>query len=328
MRTLFSRRNAKRNGRILLILIFVGFVAVKLQRIDSNMHAIAKGSTRRFLPSHIVSQFEHNPQWEVTTSPELVSFVNVITQQPFRWLNKGLQAYAFESQDGEYVLKFFQQQRLRDKPLHENFFQYLFSQSFRDKTILVKVHRDEIFVSSKLAFEEIAQESGILYVHLNKTDNLLRGVKIIDATGQSYRIRPDDTSFLIQRKAHYILPTITALMNNKDIRGAKMRLDQIFDLLVTLAKKGMVDGDNALIRNNNIGFIRDRAIYIDTGHIVKQADLNVKKQMEHEFHKRLEPLYEWLCFNYPELASYYDMRRQEIIASLSPPAPMHIALEQ
>lgn len=304
-----------------LFAVFVAFsigINIKLNRIENQLHEMTR-SGKRFSPAHVLCQFNYRQDWDVEVSPELVTYVNVITQQPFHWLAKGFQAYAFESQDGEYVLKFFQQQRLQEKTFKTNPFSFLFSKSFREKADFVKNHREEIFSSSKLAFEEIPRESGILFVHLNKTENLLRGIRISDPMGQGHKIKGDEASFLIQRKATYIRPTFKELMVKGDVEGAKRRLDQIFDLLLTLAKKSIVDGDIALIRNNNIGFTKDRAIYIDTGHLVKKTDVDVKKQMDYEFKKRLKPLYDWLNIEYPVLADYYELRRHEIITALKEP---------
>lgn len=298
-----------------LVIFLAGFVAIKIHRIDTHLRELSKGG-KRFSPAHIVSEFDHNPAWDVKVSDDLYSFVNVITQQPFFWLSKGFQAYAFVSEDNEYVIKFFQQQRLRERPFLEHPFAYIFHKSFRDKCAYIKHHREEIFSSSKLVFEEIPEETGILFVHLNKTVDLLRGIRLRDSAGQSFKIKPDRVSFIIQRKAQYVLPTLTQCMKEGKVDMAKARLDQIFDLLLTLAKKGIVDSDYALIRNNNIGFTKDRAIYIDTGHITKNVNLDAKKQMEYEFRKRLRPLYDWLTIKYPELAAYFDMRKVEILASM------------
>lgn len=58
--------------------------------------------------------------------------------------------------------------------------------------------------------------------------------------GQTHKIRPDRSSFIIQRKATYIFPTITEHMENNDLKGAKARIDQIFSLLTTLAKRELL----------------------------------------------------------------------------------------
>jgi len=292
------------------------FLIAKLNRIDMHVQEITRTSNH-FNPSNIVVELPANPQYDIKMSPDLISFVNVVTQQPFRWLAKGFQAYAFESQDGEYVVKFFQQHRLRDRAFSEHPVEYFFSKNYRERMAFNKEHRSEIFDSSKISFEEIPEETGVLFIHLNKTEGLLHGIRLVDCLGQAYKIKPDNACFLIQRKAQYILPTITELMKKGDVEGAKARVNQVLDLLLTLARKGIMDGDYALIRNNNIGFIKDRAIYIDTGHIAKPKDPNAKKQMEYEFKRRLKPLCDWLRVKYPELAAHYETRRGEIMLALT-----------
>jgi len=287
----------------------------KTSRVDTHLKSIAH-SNNPFVLANIVNKLDHNPDWEVKMSQDRISFINVITQQPFRWLAKGFQAYAFESQDGEYVLKFFQQTRLAPRAFADKPVEYLFSKSYRDKLKFLQEHRREIFTSSKISFEDIPEETGILFVHLNKTTNLLRGIRLTDCLGQSYKIKPDQTSFLVQRKAQYVLPTIEKLMKSGETEMAEARIVQLFELLLSLAKKQIVDGDYALIRNNNIGFVKDRAIYIDTGHLAKVPNLDVKKQMRHEFDVRMKPLYDWLTVKYPELAQFYDMKKNELLQSL------------
>ena len=300
----------------LAILFGMGvFVSIKVQQIGKRLQEI-KRCERGFEPSHIVCKFPYRKDWDVNVSEDLTTFVNVITQQPFHYLAKGFQAYAFMSQDGEYVLKFFQQQRLRERPFKEEPLKYMFDKSYREKAAFKLRHKEEIFSSSKLSFEEIPEETGIIYVHLNKTDGELRGIRLYDQRGQACKIKPDSVSFIIQRRADYVIPTITALMKKGDIEGAKRRVDQIIDLLLVLARKKIADSDYALIRNNNIGFSKDRAIYIDTGHLSKNDDLNVYKRMKYEFSVRLKPLYEWMKINYPDLADYYLEKKADLLDSL------------
>lgn len=312
---------SKITNKLILTLLIAGascYAVVKLNHIDNRLHEITN-SNKRFCPSQIICHFPNDPEWEVQTPPELITYINVITQQPFHWLAKGCQAYAFASQDGEYVIKFFQQHRLRelsDLAYQERPFSYIFSKSYREKIAAKLTHKKEIFSSSKLAFEEIPEESGILFAHLNRTKDILRGIRISDTSGQVYKVKSDQVSFIVQKRATYILPTISGLMKDGDVDHAKVRLDQIFDLLVSLAKKKIVDGDHALVRNNNMGFVKDRAIYIDTGHIWKDPNLNVEERVKYEFRVRLRPLYDWLNINHKELGVYYKEKTEEIIKSL------------
>lgn len=292
------------------------FLVVKTERMSDKLSLVAKPA-KRFSINQLISNQPFNPEWEVTTPPELVNFVNMLTQQPFYWLGKGFQATAFVSEDGDYVLKFFQQNRLEQVPFTHNPVGYLFSGEYREKMNERQSHRIEIFSSSKMAYEEFPEESGILYVHLNRTDNQIKGIKLHDFNGVSYRIRGDETSFVLQKRAVYVLPTIKALMVEGKTQEAKQRIDQIFDLLLGMAKKGFLDGDLALMRNNNVGFVEDRAVYIDTGHITRRQSVNLKERMLFEFNVRVAPLHDWLKVRYPELAAHYKQRQEEIMSTLT-----------
>ncbi len=291
------------------------FLILKVERLSDKISIVSRPA-KRFSINQVISDYPFNPEWEVKTPPETIQFLNMLTQQSFYWLGKGFQATAFVSEDGEYVLKFFQQGRLKEVPFLHNPVGFLFSKAFREKMDERQIHREEIFLSSKMAYEEFPEESGILYVHLNKTNDLIKGIKLHDSGGQSYRLRGDDACFVLQRKADYVLPTIKTLMNEGRVDEAKARIDQIFDLLLSMAQKGFLDGDLALMRNNNIGFVQDRAIYIDTGHITHRNHVNVKERMVFEFDTRVAPLHDWLKMRYPELATYYKERASEILAGL------------
>lgn len=308
-------------GLINLILLCVIFV--KASRVDTKIDLVARPA-RLFHPNNIEAAFEPRPDWEVRMSPDLDRFFYVVSQQTLYWLGRGMQAVVFETQDQKYVVKFFLLGRLRE-PISRGFFKDLFSKETPEKRQTRLHHREEIFSSSKMCFEELQDETGIVYVHLNRTQDKIKGIKLVDKYGQSHRIRGDDTSFVVQKKAVYIVPTIASLMEQNKVEKARARIDQIFALLLSLANKGFVDGDDALIRNNNIGFTSDRAIYIDTGHLFRAQDLNVAERMQYEFTVRLDPLERWLNVAYPELGEYYRQRRAQIVAQLSNPLGSNVA---
>ena len=301
-----------------LSLFLLLLIVVRVERLGEKMTQFTKPA-RLFSLAQIICEYPFNPDWEVKTPPETVQFVNMVTQQPFYWLGKGFQATAFVSDDGEYVLKFVHQSRLKPVPFKHNPIQFLFSQEFHEQQNERQAHREEIFTSSKMAYEEFPEESGILYVHNNRTDDLIKGIKLTDSTGQSFRIRGDETSFVLQKKANHVLPTIKKLMAEGKVDEAKARIDQIFALLLTMAQKGFLDGDHALMRNNNIGYVNDRAIYIDSGHVVRRQNVNVHERMVYEFDVRVAPFHDWLKVCYPELADHYKMLQAKILASLEAP---------
>ena len=299
---------------VVAVLLMLSYMTMKFVRIEEKFAQLSRPA-RLFNPSQIQSKLPHRAEWDVKISPNHDKFFYVLSQQQLNWLGRGMQVIVFETQDGKYVVKFVQLGRMKENT-DRGFFQNLLSKETKEKREERLQHREEIFSSSKMAFEELQDETGIIYIHLNRTENKLRGIKLVDRNGQSHRIRGDDASFLVQKKAAYVIPTLTQLMEKGDLSGAKQRINHIIEMLLSLSRKGFVDGDDALIRNNNMGFTDDRAIYIDTGHMFKVANLNVMERMKYEFNVRLDPLEKWLNIMYPILGEHYREQRDTLIASL------------
>lgn len=293
----------------------LGYLVTQTMQIDEKISEMARPA-KLFNPSVIESQIPHRTDWEVKITPDHDSFFYTVSQQPLYWLGRGMQVVVFQTQDEKYVVKFFQMARLKDPSSH-GFWKSLFSKETKEHANDRISHREEIFKSSKVCFEELSEETGIVYVHLNRTENKLFGIKLIDKFGQSHRIRGDNASFVVQKRGTYIIPTISKLMDAGEPWAAQMRVDQIMDLLLSVARKGYVDTDDALIRNNNLGFTEDRAIYIDTGHLTKAENLDVLGRMRYEFQVRLDPLQKWLNVAYPQLGAYYKMRRETLLTMLT-----------
>lgn len=101
-------------------------------------------------------------------------------------------------------------------------------------------------------------------------------------------------------------------MESGQCHEAKIRINQIFALLRDCAKKGVCDTDGALIRKNNLGFLEDRAIYIDTGKLTLKESIKTKERFTKDL-ERLDPLYEWLQANYPPLAEHFLLEKQRVL---------------
>lgn len=291
------------------------FLTIKTVQMDKQISQIARPS-KLFTPANIISDFPYNAKWEVKLSPSHDRFFYVLSQQPLYWIGKGMQVVVFETSDKKYVVKFFQLSHIKANS-KRSWYKRIFSSESKEQKRQRKERKDELFASSKMCFEELPEETGFVYVHLNRTNEQIKGVKLIDKCGQSHRIRGDEACFIVQKKASYIIPTFVKLMESGEFQKACRRVDQIFDLLLGVAKKGFVDSDDALIRNNNIGFSEDRAIYIDTGHLSRARELDLHKRMSYEFDVRLEPLQKWLDIMYPTLAKYYAEKRAQILGELS-----------
>src|ERR1700722_581245 len=69
--------------------------------------------TDDFRIANITHDIPYHPEWDTSLSHEELAQLKSILDQPFTYIGKGAQAYAFASEDGKYVLKFFKFKHLR-----------------------------------------------------------------------------------------------------------------------------------------------------------------------------------------------------------------------
>lgn len=300
-----------RVGKIVLSL----FMVFALYKVYGGYQKHVKRS-HGFSLHKISSKFSHKKEWDSDVSKQELLEVNQILNQPFFFLGQGKQCYAFSSADGKYVMKFFQHERFKARKEALSFLPdcFLTKKLCRAKYKHKKSKRDALFQSTLLAAQLASQESGTIFIHLNKTKSAHGSVVVLDKKGKLLSIPLDDVQFVLQKKAKLVKPTLMLLMHQGKEEEAKERIDQIFDALLTTAQKGIIDKDGALIRNNNIGFLDDRAIFIDTGKLVYNDEGVSQKVFQHNL-RRLTPLYKWLRKNYPTLGVYFAQKKEQVIAS-------------
>jgi hypothetical protein len=271
--------------------------------------------TDGFYLERIAPTFPDDPKWDIEVDRSLVAAANLVLKQPYTYLGHGFQCYAFVSQDDKYVLKFIRQQRLQPPFIFQWMPNILFFKSIKEEKVQLGQKRaNYLFRSLKVAFEDVPEETGLVLVHLNKTKDSYPQVTIYDKAGTKYTVPLDDHEFVLQKKALPIKPTISELMQQGRLDDAKVRIDQIFSLLEVCAKKGIADMDSQLIRKNNLGFLPDRAIYVDTGKITRKESMKTKARFEKDL-ERLQPLHEWLQENYPDLASHFETQQKAVLAN-------------
>lgn len=230
-----------------------------------------------------------NPLWETQTE-DLAAYA-----QKFYYLECGGQSYVFLSEDGNYVLKLFK--------LHRKV-----STEKKRK----KLNRD--FLSYKIAFDQLSQETGVLAVHLNHTSHLRRQVTIVDKLQISHTIDLDTSYYILQKRAHLVYPHIKKLMKQHQEKAAAEAIDSLLEVIVTRCKKGIYDEDARIHRN--FGFIENKAVIIDAGRFVpdnRRKDPDLIKQDIAAITKRFQ---EWLKDTYPSLYEHMQKSLQETYARL------------
>lgn len=269
--------------------------------------------TGGFTESNITYDLPYDSQWDIRPlSPKEREHVDAVVAQPFTYLGKGCQSYVFQSQDGNYVIKFFKYQRFRPQA----WLDYLAFIPSIDQYRLRKIEQkrlklENVFRSWKLAFEELQPQTGLVFVHLNKSKNLQKTLVIYDKIGMEHHIDLDQMEFLIQHKAHPLCAYIKSLMEKGDALEAKKLLSSIIALVLSENARGLADNDHALMQNT--GVLDGMPIHIDVGQFVHNDDVKKPEVYKQELFNKTFKFRRWLRKNYPELADYLETELRSII---------------
>lgn len=217
--------------------------------------------------------------------------INVLNQ-PFCYLGQGNQTYAFIGADGTTVLKFFKFGHL--KP---SFF-------FKTSDLSQEKRFFKIFAGTALAFEYNRDNTGLLYIHLNKSNNLQLKVDVTDRLGFVHKINLDDVVFVVQKKITPTRQELARLFDQGDVEEVKKRLSTLLALYLSEYSRGIYDRDHNLM--DNTGFDGTKALRLDVGKLRKDPlALTLKFQKDDLTKIASERLLKWTT-------SYYPVHREKI----------------
>ncbi len=239
----------------------------------------------------ISSDLPFNPVWEVAAveDTELASIKKVL-DQPFSYLSKGSQAFVFVSEDQKYVLKL-----IRYSHIRPSFWEELTSPA-KCSELEAKLARD--FTSYKIAYEDLKAETGLLFLHLNKTDLFHQNLVIVDKIGICHTLDLDKTDFILQKRVDPLYPHLKNLMDEDKEEEAKRVISHLVALLTSQYKKGIINTDVDLFKN--FGCLEGSAIELDVGSL-KKGSLSTQRE---EIRRVTECLHNRLSEDYPSLDSH------------------------
>lgn len=250
-----------------------------------------------FSLANVRSSMSYDPRWDVEAIAD--NEVKKILSQPFSYLGKGCQSYVFESEDGNYVLKFFKFQHLRTDTIWCSIPLPEFLAKKRDESIQRRLAKKErLFKGSVVAYEQIPELTGVVYLHLNPTNHLNCSIEFKDKIGWLHSLPADKTVFILQRKAIPAANFFTKLEKEKSHDAAKSGFHSLLGIYHKSALSGIIDLDPATIQN--LGFSNGEAQIIDIGQLSVQADASF------DLSKRIENVRSWVSKNTPELTATFE----------------------
>jgi len=289
------------------------FVFVALLLVAYGSSRLYYRVTGGFTIGNISSNFAYDARWQTSAlTPAEKSLVDAITSQEFSYLGKGCQSYVFASQDDQYVLKFFKYQRFRPQA----FLDYFAFIPAMDRYRLGKIDKkqkklESVFASWKIAYDYLKDESGLIYVHLNKTHDLNKQLIIADKMGFKYTLNLDQMEFMIQKKADMFCSYIDKLMQNNEVKKAKDLLDDTIALIMSEYRRGLADNDHALMQNT--GVYQGKPFHIDVGQFVLNEEAKTLAFQKQQLFNKTYKFRIWLHKNHPELALYLEKQLKEFI---------------
>jgi hypothetical protein len=258
--------------------------------------------------------------WDVPElSKEEQNAVLSVLDQPFTFLGAGSECFAFLGDDQTTVIKFFKFDTFR--PIY--FFRGLFSEDrgssagtisslyprlshffpgidgIARRMLGMREYRiGRTFNSLKLSYDNLKEETGLIYLHLNPTDSLHKKGVLYDPSGIAHEIDLDTARFYLQKRAIPLEKHFLALKKNKEHERARQCVASLCAMIRDRCGKGFADRDPY---NKNFGFIDDRAIEMDTGSFLPNPRMKEKHFFKQELIFVTLELRRWAENNYPEL---------------------------
>lgn len=234
-----------------------------------------------------------------------IQFIQEALQQPYHYLGKGVQSYAFVSADQKYVIKFFKYQFFHPRPWMRFFCGLPYVHTYFDQKQLqkrIKLHK--LMRSWQIVFKDLKEEAGLLLIHLHSSSSLKTQLTLYDRLGRRYEISLDEMEFCIQKKAALLGDVLLKHRQNHSLQQAQLLIVQIIDMFDKEAAKGILDKDPIFMRNT--GVANHKVVHIDIGEFVQDELIKELRFSSPYLTCKIKELALWLRAYYPELLPFLE----------------------
>ena len=234
-------------------------------------------------------------------------------QQPFFYLDKGCQAYVFQSLDQKYVLKLVRYHKYRP-PFWVHFLKWpAKADSYRQARLAHRQKSRRTSLRSYLiAGSALQAETAILHVHLGQTENLLP-VKfcLIDRLGRKSYLDLNNVGFILQKKVIPLQQQLYALKKQDDREGLRAVFAKFLQSYTGICKKGFVIRDYNCVKNS--GLAEGEVVGMDVGSFFPQKGLQQYDCYEEELRHFSKHFKKWLVKHYPACSACYEEEIQKAL---------------
>lgn len=228
-------------------------------------------------------------------SPQSSSTAEGLLSRPFYYLGHGRQCYAFESQDGQYVVKFFNFSS-NHKP---SFLERFKLPSFLEKIFLRKEKRGKAFFRGYFLDDLLKDTSpkmtATLLVQLGRGSSH-KDLALYDKWHQMHHVHLDETAFVLQRKVYPFFSWLQESLFQEDL--FRERIAAYVDLIFSRLERGIFDPDGRLLEH--IGLVDGSLVFFDQGRIFFEKKLEEPSFRVQKMKKETQLLRKFLLKEHPE----------------------------
>lgn len=273
--------------------------------------------TDDFRVSNIIYPMPERTEWNFPMKDGQREELKAILNQKFTYLGKGAQVYAFGSDDGKYVIKFFKFKHLKPSSLIALLPPIGPLKEFKEANIKRKTRKLEgVFEGHVNAYHHDLAHSGLLFLHLNPTTNLDLQAHLVDKIGIERIVDLDPVVFILQKKGETLRTVFTEALSKGDTALAAKRATQILDMYVAEYQNGVYDRDHGI--SHNTGFIGDQPFHLDVGKMSYDDNMRSQKNYEQDLRHVARKMDEWVKANYPaNYSSFHEIMQQHLQKLLS-----------
>jgi hypothetical protein len=244
-------------------------------------HVCTDGFSERLIQAPLLSKTEE------VASPKVIKALS----QSFHYLGKGRQCFVFESLDGQYVLKFFNQ-----KYLQIPWYAFLFPEKEKRKR---QKRRAFYETSYAIAFKEFKEE--ILYLHSAPSQDLPK-LQIQDKATRKFCIDLNLIPFVLQRKGTPFYEQLEKIYAEGGDEGLCLEIDRFLDQVALRISKKIADADVDV--EHNWGYIDGKIFHLDPGRLYFDPSLDRKERRSDEWRTATHRFQKWLSKTHPEAGQY------------------------
>ena len=211
--------------------------------------------------------------------------------QPYHYLGKGKQAYAFVSADGKWVVKFF----------NHKYFKLPFWAAVVPREKTKREKRKQFYLNSyQIASKMFKEETGLVYLHQGLSPYRLPQLAATDKMGISHRIDLNKISFVLQKKVEPFYPALQK-MTQEDLSSA---IGQFLSIIAFRIDHKIGDSDHEV--ENNFGVLEGKVVQLDPGRLHLEERLWEPEKLSHEWWSATHRFRKWLEKNYPDKITFFD----------------------